>query len=458
MNWPLGTHCLRTALVAVCLMLCGFTARSAPAGENWPQWRGPDANGTSDSTGLPSEWSLDKNIVWKTPLPAWSGCTPIIWGDRIFVMSPSADDKPQAAPPEGGRRGGGGAARDPGGQELSVWCISKKDGTTLWRKEVDAGNRLYRKGNSTSPSPVTNGERVWVLTGNGVITCFDMDGNQKWTRNLQTDYGKFGLNWGYASSPLLDGDQVYVQVLHGNNTDDPSYLVALDALTGAPKWRVERPTDAIAESPDAYTTPALVQVNGRKEIVVTGGDYVTGHDPATGKELWRAAGLNPRKDRAYRIIASPVVFGEMIFAPTRKKPLLALKAGGTGDISTSHLAWLYDGNGGPDVPSPVSDGERFYMVDDAGVATCVDAKTGAVIWGPQRTVSGTVSSSPLLADGKIYITNETADTMVIASGPEFKKIGTGSLDGAYTLSSIAVSGQQLFIRTGTHLYCVGEKR
>lgn len=439
-------------LCTVAVLLAGL-AGMATAGENWPQWRGPDANGTSDSTGLPVEWSLEKNIKWKTPLPAWSGCTPIIWGNRIFVMSPSPEAGETVALQPPGRRGGGGG-RNPGGQTLFLLCLSKSDGNVLWQKAVDEGNRLYRKGNSTSPSPVTDGRFVWTLTGNGALACFDMEGNQKWSRNVQQDYGQFGLNWGYASSPLLDDGKLYVQVLHGNNTDDPSYLTAYNSATGDKLWRVERPTDAQAESPDAYTTPAVLRVNGHKEIVVSGGDYVTGHDPDSGREIWRAAGLNPRKERAYRIIASPVVFGEMIFAPTRKTPLLALRAGGTGDVTTSQLAWTWTGNGGPDVPSPVSDGERFYMVDDAGVATCVDVKNGAVIWGPQRTVSGTVSSSPLLADGKIYITNETAETVVIASGPEFKKLGTGALDGSYTLSSIAVSGQQLFVRTGTHLYCI----
>jgi outer membrane protein assembly factor BamB len=283
-----------------------------------------------------------------------------------------------------------------------------------------------------------------------------MAGNPVWTRNLQSDYGKFGLNWGYASSPILYDGNLIIEVLHGNNTDEPSYIVAFDGLTGEPKWREERATDARRESPDAYTTPALLDYRGQQQIVVSGGDYVTGHDATTGKELWRAAGLNPRREGNYRIIGSPVVVGEMIYAPTRKTPLLALRAGGSGDVSDTHLAWKWTQRGAPDVPTPVADDKYFYMVDDQGLVTCIDVQTGTAVWGPNRTALGTVSASPLLADGKLYITNEEAITTVLAAGPEFKVLATNELDGTYTLSSIAVADRELFIRTSSHLYCIGD--
>jgi outer membrane protein assembly factor BamB len=252
----------------------------------------------------------------------------------------------------------------------------------------------------------------------------------------------------------LHNGKLIIQVLHGNDTDEPSYVVALDSVTGQEIWRQERPTDARAESPDAYTTPALLTVDGRDQIVISGGDYVTGHDVATGKEIWRAGGLNPEKARNYRIIASPVVADGMIYAPTRNRPLLALRAGGSGDVTQSHLAWKWDTRGGPDVPTPVSDGTYFYMVDDQGIVTCLAAKTGEVIWGPERAAPGTISASPLLADGKLYITNELGVTTVLAAGPEYKKLATNELDNTYTLSSIAAAGNQLFLRTSTHLYCI----
>ncbi len=430
--------------------------------ENWPQWRGPYQTGVSDAENLPTAWSGTENIVWKTPLPTWSGGTPIVWGDKIFLTSPTKGaSEPATQSPEPqrerrgrrGRRGGGG--RSPGGDELLLICVSRADGNVLWQHELDTGNQLHRKGNDSSPSPVTNGEHVWVVTGTGAVAAFDMAGNEIWKRNLQDDYGRFGLMWGYASSPLLHNGTLIIEVLHGYRTDDPSYIVAFNAATGEEVWRQERPTDALAESPDAYTTPALLEHDGVTQIVISGADYVTGHHPDTGKEIWRSGGLNPYQERNYRVVGSPLVVEGIIYAPTRKKPLLALRAGGTGDITDSHLLWKWEGAGSPDVPTPVCDGTYFYMVDDRGLATCLDAKTGEVVWGPERTAQGTVSSSPILADGKLYITNEFAVTTVIAAGPAFKVLATNELDGSYTLSSPAVSGSQLFMRTGTHLYCIG---
>lgn len=327
------------SLAALAVVLFALAmASDAGANENWPQWRGPEGNGLSDSKNLPVSWGTNQNIVWKAELPSWSGGTPVVWSDRVFVTSPTKSapanepaqsQAPGRSQPEGEARGPGGGGRrgggrfggggsygvsDPGGSTLLLICISKKDGTVLWQRELDEGNRLWRKQNSSSPSPVTDGKHVWVVTGTGAVAAFDMNGKEIWKRNLQKDYGRFGLNWGYASSPLLHEGKLIIEVLHGNNTDDPSYVVAFDSATGKEIWRQERPTDAVRESPDAYTTPALLVHEGRKQIVISGGDYVTGHDPDTGDEIWRAAGLNPRKSANYRIIASPVVKDGMIYA------------------------------------------------------------------------------------------------------------------------------------------------
>ena len=434
---------------------------SQATGENWPQWRGPYQTGVSDAENLPTRWSGTENIVWKTALPAWSGGTPIVWGDKIFLTSPTPGTGEQTTqPPEPrrgrrGRRGGRGGGRSPGGDELLLLCISRTGGNILWQRELDTGNQLHRKGNDSSPSPVTDGKHVWVVTGTGAVAAFDMEGNEAWKRNLQDDYGRFGLMWGYASSPLLYNGTLIIEVLHGYRTDDPSYIVAFNGATGEEVWRQERPTDAFAESPDAYTTPALLKYNGTTQVVISGGDYVTGHDPDTGTEIWRSGGLNPHQEGNYRVVGSPLVVEGIIYAPTRKRPLLALRAGGTGDITDTHLLWKWEGAGAPDVPTPVCDGTHFYMVDDRGLATCLNAKTGEVVWGPERTAQGTVSASPILADDKLYITNEYGITTVIAAGSTFKILATNELDGSYTLSSSAVSGSNLFIRTGTHLYCIG---
>jgi outer membrane protein assembly factor BamB len=455
--------CLRLTLVA--LSSVGLFA-SALANENWPQWRGPTGNGISDSKNLPTTWSAETgaNIAWKAELPSWSGSTPIIWGDHIFVTSPSKSDgnaPPQGAgkgPPPG--KGGGGRNRpqDPGGNDLLLICFSKKDGGILWQRVVDSGNeRVYMKQNNSSPSPVTDGKHVWVMTGNGVLTALDFDGKVLWKHNLQQEFGKFGLNWGYGSSPLLFEGKLIVEVLHGMKTDDPSYLVSYDGPTGKLLWRKERPTDAPNESPDSYSTPVLANVDGKPQIVISGGDYVTGHDPATGEEIWRAGGLNPTRSPVFRSVNSPVVADGIVYAGTRQKPVLALRIGGHGDVTEKNLVWKWTEDGGPDVPTPVTDGKYYYMVADGGIITCIDAKAGKQIYQNRLSVGATIDSSPLLADGRLYVTGENGVTVVLAAGPEYKELARNELDGSWTMSSIAVAGQQLFIRTGTHLYCIGNK-
>jgi len=455
---------MKKQVIAVSVMLAVMSITClVQAQDNWPHWRGPYHNGISDAKDLPIKWGTEENIVWKTSLPSWSAATPIIWGDRIFVISPSkSDPEPEREQAEQGGQDRTQSRRrrnalDPGGPKLLLLCISKKDGKILWERELDDKNQIHRKQNDATPSPVTDGKHVWTVTGTGKIAAFDMEGNPVWTKDLQKDYGPFGHNWGYGSSPLFYAGSLIIEVLHGMKTDDPSYIVSLNAATGEVRWRQERPTDAEMESPDAYTTPVLLEFQGKTQIVISGGDYVTGHDFGSGKEIWRAAGLNPLKRSNYRVVPTPIIVDGLIFAPTRKTPLLALKAGGSGDVTESHLAWKYEGSGAPDVPSPVSDGKYFYMVEDRGLITCLDAKTGALIWGPETTTEGIVSASPVMADGKLYIVNENGVTSVVSVGPEFELLETNELDGSYTLASPAVSGSQLFIRTSTHLYCIGGK-
>ncbi len=432
-----------TSPVAILFLLTG-----GALAENWPQWRGPGGDGSSPEKNLPIEWSPTENITWKAPMSAWSGSTPIIWGDYIFLNSAG-----------GGKRRAGGyrpdpsqkRKRDPKTKELSLWCLDRRTGEIRWKRSLGGGNRQRQKQNMSSPSPVTDGQRVWTMTGTGMIKSFDFQGNEKWSRDIQADYGEFGLGWGYASSPLLYAGTLYVQVLHGQNTDDPSYVLGIDPATGATRWRVERPTDAVAESPDSYTTPAVLRYRGKTEVVVTGGDYVSGHDPASGLELWRAGGLNPTKAGNYRIVASPLVSGDMVYVPTRKDPFQAFQFGsGTPKVlwQTAH---------GPDVPTPVTDGHYLYLLRDNGVLFCFKARSGDVVWGPERVRPGTYSASPVLADGKIYVTSEDAVTSIVAAGPEFSLVAENQLEG-YTLSSPAISDGQIFVRTEQYLYCIGKRR
>lgn len=417
---------MKLLLSGILMMLVSSPAVHA---DNWPQWRGPAMNGVSAEKNLPLKWTTEENIIWKLPLPGLSGSTPIVWRDRIFLNVAE-------------------------GSDLYLWSVDRKAGTLAWKKLLGGGNVKMRKQNMSSPSPVTDGKSVYVMTGTGVVKAFDFSGKELWSRDLQREYGVFGLQWGYASSPLLAENALYIQVLHGMKTDDPSYVMRLDKSSGKTVWKVDRPTDAITESPDSYTTPAMLRYGKTAELVVTGGDCVTGHDLATGKELWRANGLNPDNNPSYRIVASPVIFNEIIYAPTRVRPLLALKAGGRGDITTSHLLWST--LNGPDVPTPLTDGQYFYVVNDRGIMWCLDAKTGAEIYAQQRLKPGAYSGSPVLADGKIYVTNEEGLTSVVRAGPKFEVLAENPLND-YCLSSPAVSDGQIFIRTSQHLYCVGKK-
>jgi outer membrane protein assembly factor BamB len=418
------------SVAAAAVLIAGSTLSA----ENWPHWRGPQANGHSGEKGLPVKWSPTENVAWKLALPSRSGATPIIWGDRIFLNVALAD----------------------GEGDLEFWVVDRAKGDLVWKRPMGGGNMRARKQNMSSPSPVTDGKHVWVMTGTGVFKAFDFAGKELWARDIQKDYGAFGLNWGYASSPLLHGDSLYVQVLHGMKTDDPSYLLRIDKTSGKTLWKVERPTQAIRESPDSYTTPLAVKVGSGFEIVTVGGDVVTGTDPKDGKELWRLGGLNPENNPNYRIVASPFVVSEgIIAAPSRVKPLVALKPGGRGDVTESHKVWAFDR--GPDVPTPISDGKYVYVVDDRGVVHCLDAKTGAIVYGPERLKPGTYSASPVLADGKLYITNEDGLTSVFAPGPKFELIAENALED-YCLSSPAISDGQIFIRTTTNLWAIGDRK
>ena len=471
-------------------VLLSLTATVSSLAQHWPHWRGPSHDGVSTETGLPVTWGAEcaagaepvsssstdpdtrgpaaaqppaqgrrgggggregrplvsvscskietQNVAWKLPMPAYSGSTPIIWGNRIFLNVAT-----------GANTG-----------VLELWAVDRDKQDVVWKRPIADSNHMERKQNMSSPSPVTDGTHVWVMTGLGVFKAFDFNGKELWARDLQKEYGRFGLNWGYASSPLLKGDALYVQVLHGMKTDDPSYVMKVDKLTGKTVWRVERPTNAVNESPDSYTTPAWIEANGRAEVIITGGDAVTGHDPATGKEYWRADVLNPQRNGAYRIIASPTIVDGLIIAPTRNNPMVAIRPGGSGDVAATHVAWTFAQ--GPDVPTPVSDGKLLYVVRDGGVVFALDVKTGATVYGPVRLPPGTYSASPILADGRIYVTTEEEGiTTVFRAGPKFEILGSNQLlndCSPYCLSTVAISEGQLFIRTSSFLWAIGQRK
>jgi outer membrane protein assembly factor BamB len=419
---------------------------SAPA-ENWPQWRGPALNGTSPETGLPETWTKE-TAKWTTPLPGQSGATPAVWGDTIFVSSPDAE------------------------KNLVLLSIDRKDGAVRWSKTVSTGDIVKGRGNMASPSPVTDGKLVWVLFGNGDLTALDFAGKVVWQRHLGEEYGRFSINWIYGSSPLLFEGRLCLQVLQrspaptdypgiaGGSPERESYLLALDPQTGKNLWKVARPSTARMESQESYATPVPHRgADGRAQLLVVGGDCLTGHDAATGAELWRGYGLNPRGGEWMRIVASPVSAGGFaIAAGPKREPMLAFHTDQSGDITGTGVAWKFDEKKTPDVCTPVAFGGKLFALDgDSRTLTALDPKTGAKLWQGTLDTRNVVRASPVAADGRLYVIDEAGTVFVLGTGDEFKVLATIPMgDANGTRASIAISDGQLFIRTTEKLYCIGK--
>jgi outer membrane protein assembly factor BamB len=426
-----------------------FTLALPALAENWPQWRGPNLDGTSPEKNLPVTWSAEKGVKWKTPMPGFSGATPIVWGDSIFVSSPDEN------------------------KNLLLLCLNKKDGAIRWKQQLGEGDINKGRGNMASPSPVTDGKTVWVLYGTGDLAALDFQGQVRWKRNLGADYGRFSINWIYGSSPLLFDGRLYVQVLQrspappdypgiaGTAGERESYLLALDPQTGKTLWKQARPSDAQLESLESYATPVPHRSGGRTQLLIAGGDFLSGHDPATGRELWRGFGINPQRGEWMRLVPSPVSAGDLaIVCGPKKQAMIAFRTDLTGDITEKGVAWKFDEMKTPDVCTPVYwNGKLFALDGDSHTLTCFEAKSGQKLWQGEVPERGTViRASPTLADGRLYIVNEKGTTHVIdATANEFKLLATNALpDESNARGTIAVSDGLLFLRGTQYLYCIGK--
>ena len=417
---------------SICLAAAsGFAA-------NWPQWRGPDLNGSTSETNLPATWSKTDNVLWSAPLPGPSHATPIVWDDSVFVNTPDAD------------------------ANLLLMCLDRHSGAVRWQKQVAVGNRVKGRNNMASPSPVTDGNTVWTMFGTGDLAAFDFSGKQLWARSLTKEYGRFIINWLYGCSPLLYKGRLYVEVLRRVPGD--SFLLCLDPQTGSNIWRQVRPTDAIQESQEAYSTPMPAECAGRTEIIVVGGDYVTGHDAATGQELWRGGGLRNFDHRPdSRLVPSPVVADGLVFVcGAKRNPFLAFYDCGKGDITTSGLAWS-SAEDTTDCATPLFYQDKLFMLDgDKQTLGCFEPKTGKVNWRRQLGVREIFRASPTGADGRIYCFSEYA-TAVVLSAADGQILSTIKMsegdqtDEGLSHSTIAAAQGCLFIRAPAHLYCIAKK-
>jgi outer membrane protein assembly factor BamB len=410
---------MRTTLTAP-LVAIALAAWSLPCpAENWPRWRGPDGNAVSGEAPLPVHWSTTRNIRWKATVPGDGFSSPVVWDDRIFLAS----------------------ALDHGGRRL-VQCLDRAGGKLLWSRELADKNpeRTSAMTGHAASTPATDGRRVVAFFGNAGAVCYDRDGERLWQRDL----GEFDTELGLASSPVVYRSRVLLVCDHDGDrfTSFDSFLVALDLETGKECWRVER--RGLGRS---WSTPVLVPGRGdHQELIVCGQDQVRGYDPETGKELWRCGGLTAW------VAPSPVFGHGLVFAASGKSgPVLAVRPGGSGDVTKTHVAWQHAG-AGPYVCSPLLYGDYLYVHDERGTLACYDARTGEQQY--RERLDGKFTASAVAGDGKLYLTNEDGTTFVVRAGPKFAVLATNALD-EYTLASPAVSGKELLLRTEHHLYCIG---
>lgn len=426
----------------------GLTARSGS--DDWPQWRGPAGTRVADGAALPSSWS-DADVAWKVPLRGLGVSSPIVWGDQVFVTYQIG-----RVPRRGGShptlsRGDGGTAGDrlmsaaAADAEVPVSFVvasfHRQDGRLLWEHEVAAEGRLFPvhdKHNLASPSPVTDGERVYAWFGTGQIVALDMEGEEAWSRALDEGGDSFNIGWGHSSSPTLYGDTLILQCDHGPS----AYLLWLDARTGEEQRRVRR-----SASTTSYSTPSVVPGPDGDELIVNASQRLESYDPTTGELLWHTGERNSFP------IGVPTYESGVMFTSRghRSGPYMAIRLGGRGDITDSHVVWRVP-TGAPYVSSVLLYRGRVYMSNGSGIVSAVDAATGERVW--QERVGGVFSASPVAGDGKVYFVSESGETVVVAA-EDTPRVLSRSLLEARFIASPAISGGRIFLRGDRQLIAVG---
>jgi outer membrane protein assembly factor BamB len=379
--------------------------------QDWPEFRGSTGQGHSDERGLPLMWSETKNVRWKTAIPGRGWSSPAIQGDRIWLTTATEE-----------------------GKSLRAISVDRNTGAILQNVEVfrlkSQGN-LNSKNSQASPTPLLEGDRVYLHFGAYGTACVTQSGEIVWKTRLDYDNGQHGP----GGSPVVY-DNLLIMSCDGQ---DVQYVVALDKMTGKVRWKKLR------EGYQAYTTPLVVRLPAGDQVISPGAFRAVSYEPRTGKEIWQV-----RYGDGFSNVPRPVYSNGLVFICTgfQQPSLLAVRLDGRGDVTKSHIAWTLK-RGVSLTPSPLLIGDELYMVSDNGVASCVDAKTGVPHW--QVRLGGNHSASPIYADGRIYFLSEEGESVVIAPGKEFKALAKNQLDGP-TLASMAVSKGSIFVRSQTHLY------
>jgi outer membrane protein assembly factor BamB len=404
----------------VAVLILAVAAISVHA-EDWPQFRGPTGQGHSAERGLPLAWSETRNVVWKTPVAGVGWSSPVVAGGRAWVTTAVAT---------------GSAGRGPASASLRVLAFDVATGREVVNAELfrprDAGY-IHPKNSRASPTPVLDGDRVYVHFGAEGTAALTTSGEIVWKTQL-----RYESQHGSGGSPIVFGDLLIVSC-DGNNVE--AFVAALDKNTGKTRWKTSRrkPAD------QAYSTPFVIRVGDRDQVVSVGAYRAAAYDPLTGREIWRVGYPD-----GFSNVPRPVFGHGLVYIATgfNEPTLIAVRADGQGDVTRTHIVWTLE-RGVPFTPSPLLVGDELYVLSDIGILSCLDARTGATIW--RARLGGNYSASPVFADGRMYFQSEEGVVTVVAPGKEFRQLATSRLDGGM-LASMAVSGGSIFIRTETHLY------
>ena len=421
----------RSALVCVAALLAAsFALAASPS--NWPHWRGPLDNGSADSGSYPVKWDTTSNVLWKAELPGKGCSTPIVWDQRIFLTAP-AD-----------------------GQDALLafdWSGKLQWQTALGPER--AGKNAH--GSGSNPSPVTDGQSVFVYFKSGDLAALDFDGKIRWQANLVERYGRDTLYWDYGTSPVLTEKDVIVARMHHGD----SYVAAFDKTTGALHWKVPRNYTTPIEGDHSYATPIVIHEQGREALVILGGEHLTAHDAADGSLLWSCGDFNPQAKANWVPVGSPVISGDMAVVPYgRGARLHGIKLGGSGDVTATHRIWLRDDTGAF-VSTPAAAAGRIYLLHDhgadRGTLECLGAATGKTLCkGELPRSSAEVYASPVLADGKIYAAREDGVVFVAHCNDKFELLAANDMGEPIIASPVPVANR-LLIRGEKHLFCISAR-
>jgi outer membrane protein assembly factor BamB len=438
-------HITAGSAIGICLLWAGVFAA------DWTHWRGPNGNGVAPDRTLPLRWSATENVAWKTPIAGAGVSTPIVSGDRVYVTSQlgAGVRRPGNHPRlvQGSDAAAQGeraieAAGDPSKTIFVVEAFSRADGKRLWARQIEATGDLtpvHDKHNLATPSPVTDGTLVFAWYGTGQLAALDRSGAVVWQRHLATENGAFDIQWGHGSSPVVHGDHVILLC------DQParSYLVALDKKTGKDVWKADR-----GKGRSSYSTPLVIEGASGTEIIVNSTERIDSYDAKTGNFLWHAG------DTSRFAVPTPVFHNGVIYASRgyRSGPYMAIKPGGRGDVSKTHVTWSVP-TGAPYVSSLLFYEGIVYMANDVGVLTAVDAATGERVW--QERTEGVFSASPVAGGGHVFFVSENGETVVVKAGRSPQIVGRNAL-GERVVASPAISNGRLFVRTDKHVFSIGQ--